>query len=145
MYPAPPPIGALPTPPLLELLDGSNTVLFSAPVFQERSGSYGLNLETFSAYGAEGQNVKGDGRVLIGEHTFFVLLKADQPLPVKRKAVLDALKACAKLRIGMRTQEAKGLRIASETPWGRVDSKFGLVFAPLSATSTDGTTEGSGL
>ena len=31
MYPAPPPIGALPTPPLLELLDGSNTVLFFRP------------------------------------------------------------------------------------------------------------------
>ena len=137
--------GSAPARTQLELLNDANTVLFSATLMQPREGSYGLNLEGFKSAGVEGQGVKGDGTIIIGEHSFSVLVEPSSGLPVMRKLILDAFKSMTKLRIGTRTQRAKGLRIESEVPVGLTGYRLGLAFAPLEATSTDGVTEGIGL
>lgn len=142
----PPPVPAYPTFTSLELLDSGGVTLFSAPLTNQHSAPVSLNLQTFRAYGVEGQNVQGDGTTLIGEHRYSVLITGD--IPTQRKAVLDALKSTAAIRYGTRTQAvARGLGIRSETRLNPKSNEwiFELAVAPSTAGSLDGGSEGTGL
>jgi hypothetical protein len=138
---------ALPTPTpreeitiLFELLDGSSA-LFSAPALQQREGTYGLNREVYTTYAVDGQAVKGSGQIVIGEHTFFVLIEQVNLADV-RGSILAALATCDGIRLGERTQPAMGLRISSEEPRGEAAWAVGITVAPLTHESTGGSGDG---
>lgn len=146
MSQTPPPVPAYPSFTEFELLDSGGVTLFSAPLTADHQQSFKLNRQTFRAYGVEGQNVQGDGTVLIGEHTFSVLVTGD--IPTQRKAILDALKSTASIRYGTRTQAvAGGIGIGGEHRLNPKSNEwvFDLVVAPSTASSFDGGAEGAGL
>lgn len=135
---------SLPTETNLELLGAADALLYSAPRLLEQNSKYTLNRKTIQGHGSDIQGVSGDGRILVGEHTYYILVYGD--MRVERKSILEALQSIEKLRYGLVTQDvAGGIGIESEVPWSAEAWKVGIIVAPSDSASTDGTTDGIGI
>lgn len=119
----------------LELLQGAS-LLFSALALAERDTPYTLNLEPFTSYGVPGQQAKGDGRVVMNEHTYNVWLHSDD-LAATLQDVVGALQNMDTARIDGRSQAAKG-RDVKVTDLGEGNYKLALVIIPTALAASDG-------
>ena len=143
----PPAVPTAYTPPSLQLLDGAaGSVLYQAPLAAQPSIPYGLNVQPFTTYGSDLQAYRGDGRVVMGEHRYRLVVSSWGP--AARKALLDALAATRAIKYGLWEQPAAvGARIDAEQPMGRPGGSYvvDVVVIPSDPATSDGTSAGVGI
>lgn len=126
-------------PDQLELRDGTRQLLFSATFLDQREGEFEINRQGIQADQSNLQGYMGDGRIIIGEHTFFVLYYGQ--IATARSEILAALPDVRWLTVnpgGDEWEMASGKAISSEDQVGTNVWRIGITFLPLRHDSSNG-------